>query len=153
MNGSAYCRLAALVFAISALVPVAQAAGNDFPKLKPGEWEFTRQGFNGPANAQNLSVRECLDPAQSMREQNAMLAQAGCRFDPVQAAGNVYTYAAQCDIPNVGRTRSVSVLTRQSDFAYTVKVESEGEINGKPMKTSELLTAKRVGNCKVPKTR
>jgi hypothetical protein len=143
----------ALALAMLILASAAGAAGNDFPKLKPGEWEFTRQGFNGPANAQNLSVRECIDPAQSMREQNAMLAQAGCRFDPVQAAGNVYTYAAQCDIPSVGKTRSVSVLTRQSDTAYTVKVDSEGEINGKPMKTSELLTARRVGNCKVPKSR
>ena len=153
MNAPASCRRATLVLAMLTLTPLALSAGNDFPKLKQGEWEFTRQGFNGPANAQNLSVRECLDPAQSMRDQNAMLAQAGCRFDPVQAAGNVYTYAAQCDIPNVGRTRSVSVLTRQSESAYTVKVDSEGEINGKPMKTSELLSAKRVGNCKVPKTR
>ena len=74
-------------------------------------------------------------------------------FGLSQVAGNAYTYAAQCDIPNVGKTRSVSLLTRQSESAYTVKVDSEGEINGKPMKTSELLSAKRVGNCKVPKTR
>jgi hypothetical protein len=153
MNKAAPYHRTALVLVMLAFAVVAEAASNDFPKLKPGEWEFTREGFNGPANAQNLSVRECLDPAQSMREQNAMLAQAGCRFDPVQAKGNVYTYVAQCDIPNVGKTRSVSVLTRQSESAYTVKVDSEGEINGKPMKTSELLTARRVGNCKIPKAR
>lgn len=120
---------------------------SSFPKFKAGEWEFTRRAANAPPNAQNLSVKECLDPAKSMQEQNAMLEQAGCRFEPTGASGNTYTFVAQCDIPNVGKTTSRSVLTRESDSAYTVSVESEGEMNGKPMKTSETLIARRVGNC------
>lgn len=150
---SSFFQRACAVSIASVLCGGAAAAGGDFPRLKPGEWEFTRKGFEGPPNAQSLAVKECLDPVRTMREQNAMLAQAGCKFDPVKVEGNVYTYAAQCDIPDMGKTRSVSVLTAESDRAYTVKVESEGEIKGKPMKASEILTARRVGNCAVGKAK
>lgn len=137
--------LAALAFLSSA---GALAADPGFPVLKFGEWEFTRFSANAPKNVQNLSVKECLDPIASMKEQNAILERAGCKFDPPVVEGNKYTYVARCDIPDAGKSVSRSVLTRESDKAYTVQVESEGELRGKPMKISETLTAKRVGNCK-----
>jgi len=141
--------VAALVVA-SAPVP-AVAAPDSFPVFKHGEWEFTRRGENVPKQVQDLAVKECLDPGAAIREQNALLEKAGCRFDPPKVEGKMFTYAAVCEIPNVGKTRSVSVLTRESDSAYTVQVSSDGEMNGKPMKTAETLIAKRVGSCKKPK--
>lgn len=129
-------------------IPSAFAAKNDFPRLKQGEWEFVRKSANAPKNAQDLAVKECLDPVASMREQNAIMVKAGCTFDPPRIEGRTYTYLARCDIPNVGKSVARSVLTYESDSAYTVAVESEGEMNGKPMKIAETLIAKRVGNCK-----
>jgi len=148
----AISRLLAVAAVIATAVPLpALAAGDGFPSFKHGEWEFTRRGENVPQHVQDLAVKECLDPGAAIREQNSMLEQAGCKFDPPRIAGKVFTYAAVCEIPNVGRTRSVSVLTRESDSAYSVEVTSEGVMNGKPMKSAETLIAKRVGACKKPK--
>jgi len=142
--------VAALVPTLGVPLPVP-AASDGFPAFKHGEWEFTRRGENVPKHVQDLAVKECLDPGAAIREQNGMLEKAGCRFDPPKIEGKVFTNSAVCEIPNVGKMKSVSVLTRESDSAYTVQVSSEGEMNGKPMKTTETLTAKRVGNCKKPK--
>lgn len=140
--------LRALLVAL-AFVPAASfAAKDDFPRLKQGEWEFVRKSANAPKGAQDLAVKECLDPAAAMREQNGIMAKAGCVFDPAKIEGKTYTYVARCDIPNMGKSVSRSVLTYESDSAYSVAVESEGEMNGKPMKVSETLIARRVGSCK-----
>lgn len=147
-------RLLAVAALVTASAPMpALAASDGFPVFKHGQWEFTRRGENVPQHVQDLSVKECLDPGAAIRDQNRMLEQAGCRFDPPKIEGKVFTYSAVCQIPDVGRTRSVSVLTRESDSAYTVQVSSEGEMNGKPMKTSETLIAKRIGNCKKEKAK
>ncbi len=140
--------LRTLVFAVAFLSAAGAGAADAFPKFKAGEWEFTRAVPGQSQNVQNLSMRECLDPGKAMREQNAMLEKAGCKFDPPQINGKVYTYVARCDIPDMGKTTARSVLTAQSDSAYTIQVESEGEMKGKPMKTSETMEAKRIGNCK-----
>ncbi len=145
--------LAAAALAAASVPMPALAASDGFPVFKHGQWEFTRRGENVPQHVQDLAVKECLDPGAAIREQNGMLEKAGCRFDPPKIEGKVFTYAAVCEIPNVGRTKSVSVLTRESDSAYTVQVSSEGEMNGKPMKTSETLIAKRIGNCKKEKAK
>ncbi|MFO1320674.1 MAG: DUF3617 family protein [Burkholderiales bacterium] len=142
-------RCLGFLLAALALAPAgAIAAKDDFPRLKQGEWEFVRKSANAPKGAQDLAVKECLDPAASMREQNAIMAKAGCTFDPAKIEGKSYTYVARCDIPNMGKSVSRSVLTYESDSAYSVAVESEGEMNGKPMKISETLIARRVGSCK-----
>jgi hypothetical protein len=147
-------RLLAVAALVAASAPLpALAAADGFPVLKHGQWEFTRRGENVPQHVQDLAVKECLDPGAAIRDQNGMLEKAGCRFDPPKIEGKVFTYTAMCDIPNVGKMKSVSVLTRESDSAYTVQVTSEGEMNGKPMKTAETLIAKRVGNCKKEKAK
>lgn len=130
------------------VVPAVAVAADAFPKLRYGEWEFTRSVPGQAANVQSLSMRECLDPGRSMRDQNAMLEKVGCKFDPPQVAGRVYTYVARCDVPDVGKTIARSVVTVESDSAYTISVESEGVMQGKPVKTAETMTAKRLGNCK-----
>lgn len=134
-----------LVLAVS---PLAAFAADAFPKLRYGEWEFTRSVPGQGASVQSLSMRECLEPGKAMREQNAMLEKVGCKFDAPQVAGKVYTYVARCDIPDVGKTTARSVVTVENDSAYTISVESEGIVQGKPAKTAETLTAKRIGNCK-----
>jgi hypothetical protein len=142
-------RLARAALCLAALAaPGVALAADAFPKLRYGEWEFTRSVPGQAANVQSLSMRECLDPGRSMRDQNAMLEKVGCKFDPPQVAGKVYTYVARCDVPDVGKTVARSVLTVENDSAYTISVESEGVMQGKPMKTAETMTAKRLGNCK-----
>ena len=142
-------RLIGAVLLVAALpsVPVFAAADDGFPTFKHGEWSFTRRGANVPKHVQDIAVKECLDPGIAIREQNAMLGKAGCKFDAPKIEGSVYTYTAKCDIPNVGKMTSTSVLTRESDSAYSVAVESDGEMKGKPVKSAETLFAKRVGKC------
>ncbi|MBI1395769.1 MAG: DUF3617 family protein [Betaproteobacteria bacterium] len=147
LSPSRSSRLLAVAALLACVAPLHATAADAFPKLRAGKWEFTRLSVDAPAGTQPVAVTECLDPAQAMRDQNAMLEKVGCKFSEPKVSGNVYTYEAICNIPNVGPSRSRSVLTRKSDSAYTVAVESEAIKDGKPMRTRERLTAKRIGDC------
>lgn len=142
---SVWLHAAAVLVACAA--PGLSSAADTIPKFRHGEWEFTRRAADAPKDAQAFSVKECVNPTDAIRNQNEMLAKVGCQFVPPKVSGNTYTYEAECNIANVGLSRSRSVLTRISDSAYTVAVESEGLKEGKPIKTAETLTARRLGDC------
>lgn len=148
-------RVAALVkLLLSAgfLAASGLASAEDLPAFRQGLWEFNRSidGASAPADRKKLTVRKCVDPREDMKTQNAMLAKAGCKFSPMKQMGNTYRFSADCTIQGAGRSTSRSVMTVDSDSAYTVKVESEGTKGGKTVRTSEVLSAKRLGDCAKP---
>ncbi len=144
--------LGKLVLAASFLVAAGHASADDLPPLRQGLWEFNRsiQGASAPADQKKLTVRKCVNPREDMKKQNAMLEKAGCKFSQMKKMGKTYSFSADCTIQDAGRSTSRSVMTVDSDSAYTVKVESESEMGGKKATTSEVLAAKRVGDCAKP---
>lgn len=132
--------LAAIAAIASCCTGVALAA--DWPKFKPGQWQFDRTIESMSPEPQKLSRVECVDPAQANREQRAMLNQAGCQFTPVTQKGSTYTYTATCRIGGISST-SHSTLVADGDEAYTVTVDSETD----GARTHEVLTARRLGDC------
>jgi hypothetical protein len=82
-----------------------------------------------------------------MKRQNAMFAKAGCTISPVTRKGDIYSFVADCKGGGAGKVVSQSVITVESDSAYTVEVESSGDAGPGGGKRSEVLKARRVGDC------
>lgn len=127
------------------LGPAAFAFAAELPSFRQGLWEFNRsiQPQSPSGKPTTVADKRCTDPTADMKRMNDMLAKQGCRFSPVSASGNVFTFSSTCQIQNVS-AQSSSTLTRESDSAYTVQVASTGSAGA----SKELLVAKRVGDCK-----
>jgi hypothetical protein len=132
-----------LLLATASLFAGNAIAADDWPVLKPGMWESTREmtSIDGRKNPP-LKVSHCVDPRAEMNQQKATLTKGGCQFSPVVRSGTEYRYSAECRIQGMS-TVSRSVLTATSDSAYEIRVESEigGEV------TREVLRSRRVGDC------
>ena len=133
-------RALSLAALMACTVPIALAA--DWPTFKPGQWTFDRTMTGTDAPARKVSASECTDPTADQKEQQAMLAKAGCQFTPLVQSGKTYRYSATCKMAGM-TTTSDSVLEVESAEAYTITVESivDGE------KTHEVLRARRTGDC------
>ena len=136
-----------LLAAIPGLVAVALAAPSlaaDYPVFRQGLWEFNRtlQAQAG-AKAQTVATKRCIDPTADMKRQNQMLSKQGCTFSPITAKGNVYTFSSDCRMQGLA-VRSTSVITAESETAYTLQVTSSGSEGA----SQEKLVARRIGDCK-----
>jgi hypothetical protein len=118
------------------------AAAADLPGFRHGLWEFNRT-----VNGQKVASKECLNPTERMKAQNARLEQSGCKFSPMEKAGSTYTSTSECAMKMPGgntlRSSSKSVMTVESDSAYQLQVT--GTLAGEP--SSEQLVARRIGEC------
>ena len=132
------------VFSLAALmactVPIAQAA--DWPTFKPGHWTFDRTMTGEGAAAKKVSTSECTDPTADQKEQQAMLAKAGCQFTPLVQSGKTYRYSATCKMAGM-TIKSNSVLAVDSAEAYTITDDSTED----GVQTHEVLRARRIGDC------
>ncbi len=133
-------RVLSLAALMACAVPIALAA--DWPAFKPGQWTFDRTMTGTGATPQKVSTSECTDPTADQKEQQAMLAKAGCQFTPLTQSGKTYRYSATCKMAGM-TTTSDSVLEVESAEAYTITVDSI--VNGD--KTHEVLRARRKGDC------
>ena len=137
------------VAAAGLVLAIQPAQADEWPTFRKGLWEFNRtmQGGAGSGMPDKLSNRRCVDPGEEMKRQNAMFAKAGCTLSPVTRKGNLYSFVAECKGGATGKLVSQSVITVESDSAYTVEVESSGEVGPGGGKGSEVLKARRVGDC------
>jgi hypothetical protein len=128
---------------LSLLLPAAAGAG-DLPAFRKGMWEFNRtvEGQDAGGKAATLTNKKCTDPSADMKRMNELLAKQGCKFSTPTSRGNVHTFTSECQIQGVA-AKSRSVITVESDSAYTVQVD--GTAGGRA--TKELLVARRVGDC------
>jgi hypothetical protein len=105
-------------------------------------WQFDRS-----VNGREMGViTQCANPTADMKEQDAMLTAAGCKFAPVRQDGDKYSFDVDCAIKSGStqiNSKTTTVMTVTGDSAYTVRVT--GTTNGKP--TDESVVAKRMGDC------
>lgn len=134
-------RVAAGVASVALLIANASLA-EDPPAFRQGLWQFDRS-----VGAQKLQTKECTNPSEDMKQQNALLTKGGCKFTPSTRSGKTYTFSAECTITAPGSApitaRSTSVLTAESDVAYKVEITTTGAGTS----TNETLVARRVGDC------
>lgn len=129
--------------AILGCVSLAALAA-DLPSFRKGMWEFKRtvEGQGAGGKPVTLSNKKCTDPSADMKHMNELLAKQGCKVSAVSSKGNTHSFTSSCQVQGVPM-QSQSVMTVQSDSAYTVQVSSSG--GGR--RTKEMLTARRVGDC------
>jgi Protein of unknown function (DUF3617) len=114
----------------------------DPPTFRQGLWQFDRT-----VGGQKLQTRECTNPSEELKRQNALLAKSGCKLTPTERSGSAYSFSAECTINTPGAAsvsaRSTSVMTVDSDSAYKVEIATTGAGTS----TQEVLIARRVGDC------
>lgn len=138
---SAGTHISTLVLALVTLAAsIALAA--DWPAFRPGRWTFERTMSGTGPKSDKVSRTECTDPTADQREQQAMLAKAGCVFTPLTQSGKSYRYSATCKMAGM-TTRSESVLEAEGPEAYTITIDSTADGS----KTLEVLRARRIGDC------
>jgi hypothetical protein len=120
----------------------AASHAEDPPPFRQGLWQFDRT-----VGGQKLQTKECTNPTEQARQQNALLTRSGCKFTPTQRAENTYTFTAECTISAPAgasvTARSTSAMTVESDSAYKVEISTTGAGTS----TNEVLVARRVGDC------
>ena len=117
------------------------AAAAEMPQFRHGMWEYERT-----SGGNRYAAKECGDPAQAMRANNASLEKIGCRFSPVTHEGSTYTFTSECAIKlpsGVYSSRTRSVLTVQGDSAYRLEVRETRQGST----TEETVVAHRVADC------
>jgi uncharacterized protein DUF3617 len=138
----AWRRLAAGAAAGVALLTSAASFAEDPPPFRQGLWQFDRS-----VGSKKLQTKECTNPTEDMKQQNALLTKGGCKFTPSTRSGSTYTFSAECTINAPGSApvtaRSTSVLTVESEGAYRVQITTTGAGTS----TNEVLVARRVGDC------
>jgi Protein of unknown function (DUF3617) len=102
----------------------------------------TVDGQGAGAQPANVVNKKCADPGADMKRMNELLAKQGCKTSPVSSKRNVYSFTSECQVQGVAM-RSESIVTVDSDSAYTVQVNSSTGWGS----TKELLVAKRLGDC------
>jgi hypothetical protein len=125
---------------LAALPPLAATAA-ELPEFRHGLWEYERT-----VGGNRFGAKECGDPAQTMRANNAALEKLGCRFSPVVRDGSTYTFTSECAIKlpsGVYSSSTRSVLTAESDSAYRLEIRDTRQ--GRT--SEETIVAHRVADC------
>lgn len=116
--------------------------GEEPPPFRQGLWQFDRT-----VGGQKVETRECTNPTEELKKQNTLLTRSGCTFTPTQRSGDRYTFSAECTVNTPGAAsvsaRSTSMMTVESDSAYTVAITTTGAGTS----TQETLIARRIGDC------
>ena len=130
------------LFVPSLLVIATAAFADDFPKFRPGLWEFKRtiEGARGTTKPLTSELKECTDPTLTFTKRGEL---PGCKLSPMTRKGNTYTFTADCKIQGVD-VHSGSATVVESDSAYKLTVETTAG----DRHTKEVLVAKRIGDCK-----
>jgi hypothetical protein len=138
-----YLRTGAFSFsvAVTILTTPGAAAAFNFPKVRPGLWQFQRK-----VAGTDISFQACEDPIEKMNQRNEQLRRIGCKFTEPVKSGNTYTFESDCPMPRpqgTMRAKGKTVITFESDSAYTVDVTS----NAGGIASNEHLVARRIRDC------
>jgi len=137
-----------VALALAAAVPLASA--QDYPKLKPGQWEITMDAGNRAKDAKPVKTTMCVDEVsqQQMYATGMGAAREACSKNDFRRDGTRYIGYSECkfgDSKTVGRT----LMTLTGDTAYHVEVKSTYDPPFMGMKEAQTtLDGKHVGACR-----
>jgi hypothetical protein len=133
---------ATLLASVALLLLGATSRAEEPPPFRQGLWQFDRT-----VGGQKLQTRECTNPTEQLKQQNALLTKSGCKLTPTGRSENTYTFTAECTISAPAgasvTARSTSAMTVESGEAYTVEISTTGAGTS----TRESLVARRIGDC------
>jgi hypothetical protein len=140
-------RCLCVVIALIAVGPVssqASAEAFDGPSFRKGIWHFVRtlEVVQGQHNRHRVLEREmtrCVDPTQAMKAIFSSPSVGNCVSAKPKRSDNQYTFSNRCDYMGPVST----VITVYSDESYT----EVNELTIGPLPKTELVVARRVGDC------
>jgi hypothetical protein len=140
MKSAGIARSRLLVLSLFVLATAAFA--DDFPKFRPGLWEFKRtvEGAKGTTKPIVTELQKCTDPTENFTKRGEL---PGCKLTPMTRKGSTYSFTVDCNIKGVD-VHSGSATVVESDSAYKLTIETTAG----DRHTREVLVAKRIGDCK-----
>jgi len=130
-------------------VSVSQASAQDFPKLKPGQWETTTVSSGTPGAPQN-KITMCTDDSVQKQMMNIGegMRREMCSKAEIRRDGGKYIGDSVCKI-GPGTMTSHSVMTVAGDSAYKTVVSAtyDPPFMGHSH-TKMTINARNVGPCK-----
>ncbi|OGW60363.1 MAG: hypothetical protein A2V83_03940 [Nitrospirae bacterium RBG_16_64_22] len=141
-----------VILVLSVLLVPALALADDLPAMRAGMWEFVRKApqdpVNSPGKLSTMNNKECVKDMKALfQKQKAMLSKM-CKFSETKKSGNTYTTASTCDVPQMqAKYTTRNATTVKGDSAYESRSDTEGTAAGKPVKWTETVSAKRIGDC------
>ena len=116
------------------------------PSFRKGLWRFVRTldivrntNKNIKYRLANNEMTRCVDPTHSMKATFSSAPVGSCVSDKPEKVGNKYTFAKRCDYLGAVST----VITVHDDDSYT----DLNELNGGESPKTDMVTAKRIGDC------
>jgi len=129
--------------AMGMLVLPTAHAGEDYPLLRPGMWQFTASIEPGPAGKRVTGTTlYCSNPIEELRRQQQRFSR-GCEFTSLERRGTAISYRGHCSIQGVSHEWVISV-SADSDTTFTQRIEHNSEGRSEV----EIVKAKRTGDCK-----
>ena len=141
-------RIAMGTLALLAAVVSAQAAAQDYPKLKAGLWEMERSGGGGAPQLNKMTM--CLDATvqKQMFEMGAGTMQGMCSKHEFKMSGNRGTGDFICDFGG-SKMHSTSTMTMTGDTSYRTEIHTTYDPPFMGQKENTMvLTARHTGACK-----
>lgn len=127
-------------------VQQAEATQAQPPSFRKGLWRFIRtldvvrnSNKNVKYRVVDREVTRCVDPTNAMKATFSTAAVGSCVSDKPEKVGNKYTFGHRCDYLGAVST----VITVHSDESYT----EVNEVNTGENPKTDLVTAKRIGDC------
>lgn len=139
------------------LAGVPVAAAQDYPKLKPGQWEITTTttpmgsaAKSGAASSPPAKSTMCTDEAMQKQliEMGAGMRREMCSKSDFKRDGSRIVTSAECKIGE-STIRSRTVMTLSGDTAYRTEIAATYEPPFMGMKeTKSVVDGKYVGACR-----
>lgn len=133
--------LSPLLWLLVATLP-AEAAEDQWPQVRPGEWEFKTE-----VNGQKRLEISCADPIADVKASVLEMDQKNCKRDPVRKRRGSYVFEIECPADGAsgeGKLKGTFSLTATSDSAF--RMESLSRVGDKSRR--EIVEAKRRGDCR-----
>jgi hypothetical protein len=126
---------------LACLLAVAPSLAVEVPAFRQGLWEYERS-----VGSNRFVAKECGDPSQAMRANNASMEKIGCKLSPGAQTGATYTYTAECAVKLPSGAVSwttTSTLTVEGETGYRLEVHN----TGRGPQSDEIVVAHRVADC------
>ena len=141
-------RRPAVVFAAT-LAVAAVAMAQDYPKMKPGQWEMTSLPSKAGGAAPTKTTM-CTDEAvqKELLAMGAGMTKDMCTKSEFKRDGSRFTMTAECTLGE-SKLRSRAVMTVSGDTAYRTEISATYNPPFMGMKDSQtILEGKYVGACR-----
>ena len=138
-----------VIAALAALFSVVAAAADEYPVLKPGQWEMTTTTDRPGAKPQASTI--CFDAAlqKDMIEMGSGMRRELCSKSTLQRTGDRFVTDSECKLGN-SVVKTHAVMTMKGDTAYRTEAETTYD---PPMfndlrRAKTVVEAKHVGACR-----